>query len=293
MNSDDVKVSVCVVTYNQEQYIEQCLQSLVDQETNFKFEIIVSDDCSKDRTPEIIREFQKKYPNIIKPILHEKNMGALKNFVFVHQQAVGEYIAHMDGDDYALPGKLQIQADFLDENPKCNIVFHQMDYIQDGVYIKSKRMSGKMKNYNFFRKDIIKYGAIGANSSKMYRSELQKIELPSFDLVDYTVNVIQVGDGYAAYCGDSALGVYRRAIGIAGSVGVNMAVVNSLYYFLERFPEYRKEINVSSIMWFISNVKYNKSTKWKFGALVLKTFTLLGFLEYVKNRSFQKELSGL
>ena len=123
MSTQEIKVSVCVVTYNQERYIAECLQSLVDQETNFNFEVIVSDDCSTDRTPEIIKDFQRRYPNIIKPILHKKNMGAYKNFIFVHKQAKGKYVAHMDGDDYALPGKLQIQADYLDHNAECNIVW--------------------------------------------------------------------------------------------------------------------------------------------------------------------------
>ncbi|MDZ3990440.1 hypothetical protein PspTeo4_01112 [Pseudomonas sp. Teo4] len=67
-----LKVSVCIVTYNQERYIAQCLQSIVDQEVSFDFEVLVSDDASSDRTPEIISEFSRQYPDLIKPFLHKK-----------------------------------------------------------------------------------------------------------------------------------------------------------------------------------------------------------------------------
>ena len=94
------EVSVCVVTYNQEKYITECLQSVVDQETDFDFEVLVGDDCSTDGTRRIVQEFAEKYPDIIKPILHSKNTGAFHNYVSVHNAAMGKYIAHLDGDDY-------------------------------------------------------------------------------------------------------------------------------------------------------------------------------------------------
>ncbi|MDA1381025.1 glycosyltransferase [Plesiomonas shigelloides] len=139
--SSEIKVSVCVVTYNQEKYIAECLQSLVDQVTNFPFEIIVGEDCSTDKTREIVLEFQNKYPDIIKPLLHEQNVGASKNYLMTHAKACGKYIAHMDADDYALPGKLQAQADFLDKNPKCNMVFHRMDVIDGDNYMHTKMVT--------------------------------------------------------------------------------------------------------------------------------------------------------
>lgn len=80
------KVSVCVVTYNQEKYIRQCLQSIVDQETNFLFEIIVADDCSTDGTAAIIRDFYHKYPSIIKSFFHYRNIGPAKNIFFTYKK---------------------------------------------------------------------------------------------------------------------------------------------------------------------------------------------------------------
>lgn len=287
------KVSVCVVTYNQEKYIKECLESIVTQECNFNFEVIVGDDCSTDNTKTIVQEYALKYPNIIKPLFHNKNIGALKNFEFVHNQAEGEYICHMDGDDYALPGKLQIQADFMDKNPDCNICFHRMNYIENDKYIESKPFKSKIINFKFYRKDIIEYIAIATHSSKMYRKNLNHDKFPNFELVDYTANVIQVKDGYASYCCNIPLGVYRRGIGIAGSDKVFISVYNTLKYFIQEYPEYRNSINISTVVWFLSALKYKKDIKWDFLKLFIKTFSIISIPKYIISRRFRKELSGL
>ena len=73
-NKDDIQVSVCVVTYNQENYIAECLESLVTQQTSFKFEIIVGEDCSTDTTRAIVQNYVEKYPEIIVPLFYENKM---------------------------------------------------------------------------------------------------------------------------------------------------------------------------------------------------------------------------
>lgn len=284
------KVSVCVTTYNQEKYIAQCLQSLVDQETDFDFEIIVADDCSTDETRAIVQSFKDKYPDKFRLFLHDKNIGAYKNFYFVHEQAWGEYIAHMDGDDYSLPGKLQAQVDFLDANQECNIVFHRVAIENDHRPLNSKPLNSKINKYRFFRKDIIEFVAIGANSSKMYRKINKKEKFPDFDLVDYTINVISVGDGYAAYCSDSILGVYRKGIGISGSPAVIKSVYNSLRYFHKIYPQHKAEIHASTLSWLASNIKNRRPFKMQFFILALQTLSLTGIIKFLSNRNFKKGL---
>ena len=124
--TDDIKVSVCVVTYNQEKYIAECLDSLVSQETDFKFEIIVGEDCSTDGTRAIVQQYVDKYPDIVKPIFHKNNVGAVENIKQVYIAAKGRYIAHIDGDDMALPTKLQEQFNILEKNPQAIICSHNM-----------------------------------------------------------------------------------------------------------------------------------------------------------------------
>src|SRR5690606_24412380 len=97
--------------------------------------------CSTDNTREIIKEFVKAYPKIIRVILHKNNIGPYQNYLFAHKEAIGRYIAHMDGDDYSLPGKLQNQVSFLDDNPDCNIVWHPMSKLSENGDIKSPPLS--------------------------------------------------------------------------------------------------------------------------------------------------------
>ena len=87
MNNTDIQVSVCVVTYNQENYIAECLESLVSQQTEFKFEIIVGEDCSTDRTREIVQKYIEKYPDLIVPLFYKKNVGAVENIKQVYKLA--------------------------------------------------------------------------------------------------------------------------------------------------------------------------------------------------------------
>lgn len=281
-NKDDIKVSVCVVTYNQEKYIAECLQSLVDQETGFLFEIIVSDDCSTDGTPGIIKKYSEAYPALIKPIYHEENIGAFQNFWFVHQKARGEYIAHMDGDDYALPGKLKTQVEFLDDNPECNILWTP-------VLFQNKKGELKEQNSNFistitkrkfWRRDLIAYGTVGVNSTKMYRKSASFNEHPSFDVMDYFVNVMQVGSGYATFVGDQPLGVYRVGIGIASSNNkTKKLMARSLNYFLIKFPEFREDINSASFVNMVVDLKNRRDTFFDFLYIYLRTLSIRSFFK--------------
>jgi glycosyltransferase involved in cell wall biosynthesis len=133
-----VKVSVIVHTYNHESYIRQTLDSILAQEVNFEYEVIVGDDASPDSTPKIIQEYQVKFPNIIKPLLHPKNLGGYGKGNTLATLAVcqGKYIAAMDGDDYwTNPLKLQKQVDFLENNPDFVACFHNaLIHFEDGSH---------------------------------------------------------------------------------------------------------------------------------------------------------------
>lgn len=285
-SSDEIKVSVCVVTYNQENYIRQCLQSIVDQQAGFKFDVIVSDDCSTDGTRAIVQEFSVKYPDIVKPIFHEKNIGAYKNFVFVHQQATGEYIAHVDGDDYCLPGKLQAQADFLDNNKRCNIVWTPVILeMPDGSY-KEQNLAVKSKLYTmcFNRGELIKFGAIGVNSSKMYRKSVRDFKIPDFEVMDYFANVEQVGDGVACFSGSVPFGVYRLGVGVASSGAKTRQILGeSLVFFHEKYPQHRLEVNTFLLTYFLADLKNRRKTSWMFFKLWVNTFHVSSVFTFIKS----------
>ena len=131
-----IKVSVIVHTYNHEKYIRQTLDSILNQQVNFDYEVIVGDDASPDSTPQIIQEYQSRFPEIIKPMLHPKNLGGYgkNNTLATLAVCQGQYIAAMDGDDYwTNPLKLQKQVDFLDNNPDFVACFHNaLIHFEDG-----------------------------------------------------------------------------------------------------------------------------------------------------------------
>ena len=111
-------VSISCLTYNHAPYLRQCLDGFVMQITSFPIEILIYDDASGDGTQNIIEEYQKKYPDIIKPIYQTENQyskGVKVGFVYNYSRAKGEYIAFCEGDDYWTdPYKLQKQIDFLE-----------------------------------------------------------------------------------------------------------------------------------------------------------------------------------
>lgn len=131
-------VSVCIITYNHEKFIEKCLSLIFAQERNFEIEVIIGEDASTDRTPEICRLFRAKYSDVVTLLSHQKNVGIQENLRQVLQACRGKYIAFCEGDDYWItPKKLQTQVDFLEKNPDTvlcssryqvfNTVTHQLD----------------------------------------------------------------------------------------------------------------------------------------------------------------------
>ena len=121
---EPIRVSICCITYKQEQYISQAIDGFLMQKTAYPFEIIIGEDCGGDCTLKIIEEYQQKYPNIIKVITSEVNVGANANLIRLFEVAQGEYIAICEGDDYWIDEKkIQKQVALLEKNEQVDICF--------------------------------------------------------------------------------------------------------------------------------------------------------------------------
>lgn len=106
-------VSVKTITYNHEKFIAQCIEGIMMQKTNFAFEYIIGEDCSTDSTMEIVQEYARRYPDVIRIITAEKNVGAVENDNRTDRACRGKYVAFCEGDDFWTdPYKLQKQVDF-------------------------------------------------------------------------------------------------------------------------------------------------------------------------------------
>lgn len=123
-----MKVSVCVITYNHERYLAQALDSVLAQRVDFPYEIVVAEDCSTDGTRRVVEDYARRYPGVVRPVLHERNVGVQQNFLDAFGLCRGEYVALLEGDDYwTAPDKLARQAALLDADPSCTICYHPVD----------------------------------------------------------------------------------------------------------------------------------------------------------------------
>ena len=266
-----MKVSVIVPVYNLEDFIGPCLESLVTQRCNFAFEVIVANDCSTDNSLSIINEYVTRYPSIVRLIDNEQNLRLAKNMKALLAAATGEYIAYVDGDDLALPGKLQRQSDFLDANPDCGLVYHESEIFDSdsgeskGLYVRDYYNRQYIPEIASIE-DVVKYGSFFQASSLMIRRHdhlLETVDEQCKIILDQPFQVLN--SGFAGLIGkvDEVLGRYRihsgsfgaqtlkdysrreqvladqlQAISNASKFGVDEAIINqgrAHYYFATAF----------------------------------------------------------
>lgn len=211
------KLSVCCITYNHAKFIRQTLDSFLMQKTNFPFEIVIHDDASTDGTADIIREYEEKYPDIIKPIYQKENQfskGKMPIVEFMLDKMQGKYVAFCEGDDYWTdPLKLQKQVDFLEEHPDFSICFHPVKVIwedhsnPDSVFPEP--------NFRFNKEvltldDLLAHNFIQTNSV-VYRWNLTKKEWPKEDFLpcDYLFHLIHASKGKIGFL-DDVMAIYRK-----------------------------------------------------------------------------------
>lgn len=137
-------VSVKMITYNHTPYIAQAIEGVLQQKVNFPFELVIGEDCSTDGTREIVLEYQKKFPDIIRIITSDKNVGARENGYRTTKACRGKYIAFCEGDDYwHHPDKLQKEADYLESHPECGLVYSSYDV----YHVRAKKLIKDFINY--------------------------------------------------------------------------------------------------------------------------------------------------
>jgi len=137
--NDKPLVSVIIISYKQAKYIREAIDSVLMQKVYFKYELILADDCSKDGTFEIMKEYEKKHSDVIKVLKREKNLGAHLNCSDAYSHAGGKYLTVLEGDDYWIDdNKLQMQVDFLEKNND----FFAITHIQEG-----RNLNNEIKGY--------------------------------------------------------------------------------------------------------------------------------------------------
>ncbi|MBL7799323.1 MAG: glycosyltransferase [Chitinophagales bacterium] len=172
-NKSPFLISVCVITYNHAKYVRAALESIFNQQTTYSFEVIIADDCSKDGTIEILKEYQFRYGDQCRLLLQEANKGAANNFLDLLREASGKYIAYLEGDDFWTDShKLQKQVDFLIQHHEYTGCFHNTAIVdEEGQFVRLFLKEPIETEIN--QRDLVtaKTSSIGHTNSFVFLSE--------------------------------------------------------------------------------------------------------------------------
>lgn len=288
-------LSVCLITYNHEKYIRQAIEGVLCQKVDFDWEFIIADDFSTDGTRAIIIEYKEKFPELIKLILQEKNVGPGRNWFDLMEAPKSKYIAYFEGDDYWIDEKkLQKQVDFLENNTNCVFCFHKAYRISPNnlnykdVYPKSVNNT-IVTTEEFFTIPTI------PTASLVYRNQTILNDFIHHSQGDFVLYCTMLSKGFAGYL-DEIMSVYRlHEKGVSSKYNEN-------WYLIRRIKELdiekkhihfsrkvRKEIDkvlVDHILYYLNKNrgKLNFKVKLQYFMILIRShfFYIKSFKEYLK-----------
>lgn len=233
-------LSVCLITYNQENFIQKAIKSVFEQEVNFSIEFVISNDCSPDKTHEKINEIISQAPEnfTIKYFNHQENLGMMKNFAFAINECTGKYIAYFEGDDYwCYPKKIQTQIEFLESNSDFAICCHNVKFLEgekiiENIYLDKLSIKSESKI-----EDLAKHNYVPTLTT-VFRNVQDKLptwilkspigDLPMFMMVAKHGKIKFINEKWA---------VYRNNIGEWSKMGNqrNLSMIRQYDLLIEEF----------------------------------------------------------
>lgn len=206
------EISICIITYNQKDYIRECIESVLAQIIDAPIEILVGDDSSSDGTSQIVADIAACHPGVVRHIKHKERLGASGNIQATWSVASGKLVAHLDGDDYWLPGKLARQLAFMNENPQCvavytNALIVDRDGHNMGIFNDSKERFISLS-------ELFAKGNFLNASSVLMRSELVKPVLQiDGPFIDFRAHLLHARQGLLAQLAAPLVGYRVNAVG--------------------------------------------------------------------------------
>lgn len=164
-------VSVALLSYKHAPFLRRCIDSILEQKVNFRYEIVVGEDCSNDGSKEILLEYKDKYPDVFVLLINEKNVGAARNSYNVRKICRGKYVAGLESDDYWCDeNKLQKQVDFLEANPLYSAVGSNSYSVDINDENKTLRMMKYEVDRDYELKDYFKLGMVIHTNTLLMRN---------------------------------------------------------------------------------------------------------------------------
>ena len=284
-SSDEILVSVSCITFNHENYIARALDSFLMQKTNFNFEILVYDDASTDRTQEIIREYEKKYPDRIKPYYQKENQYSQGKYnvegFFNYPRANGRYIAMCDGDDYwTYPNKLQLQVNYMENHPECAMCLHSAKIETQEKAIQSLEIRPYRKNRLISPEEVIDKASNYPTASLLFRTEYTR------DLKDYY---------YTSPVGDIPIQLHMAAKGTVFYLDRKMSAyqqgVSVSWSALMKQGDYKQNLiehhNAMKVMY----RGFSKETGGIYDSSIQRACRRMDFLTYLNVKEYKKVLA--
>lgn len=220
MNSNSTLVSVCLLTYNQEKFISESIESVLSQKTEYEFEICIGEDDSSDRTREICQKYAEKNPNIIRLFLRSrkdvilidgKATGAF-NFFQTIKACRGKYIFFLEGDDYWTDqNKIQKQVEFMEANPGVMLSFHNSRLVDEQNNLLSENLVQLAIGERLQTERIIEAGSLAPSASICMRAELFE-EIPEWysqNPSDWKLEILSTLKGEMVYFSSDCMSAYR------------------------------------------------------------------------------------
>lgn len=210
-------LTVCLLTYNHAQYVREAVDSILEQETDFAWQLVIADDHSTDGTQDILKEYQKKYPERIALILQKKNKGPEANWLDLISFPKTKYVLYAEGDDYFIDSsKLQRQVDFLESHKDYSLCFHPVRVVYEGMSKKDEVFPTPQARFNkrsLRFDDLLQTNFIQTNSV-MYRwryaTENIKDTYPKGIIPgDWYLHLLHAQTGKIGFI-DRVMTVYRR-----------------------------------------------------------------------------------
>jgi glycosyltransferase involved in cell wall biosynthesis len=239
---NDPLLSVCLITYNHSKYIKTAIDSVLMQNINFSWELIIADDFSTDGTREILAKYKEEHPYLIKLILQEKNVGAAQNWIDLITTPSSKYIAYFEGDDYWIdPNKLQKQVSFLEKNPGYSICFHDSLMLWDDKSKPPKYFCPPDQKETSTIHDLINTWFV-PSSSIVFRSKYLE-PLPdwfrSIHNGDYALLLLLADKGEIKYFNE-IMSIYRKGeSAMSAGIGKNFILIdNKLIQLLTVFNDF-------------------------------------------------------